>query len=208
MTQLSFIAIIASVLVGSGCLLSQGLFWKKADQDTPKWKQLFWSAIQWFDFDTAPKSRRFMLKMSLFILGLIALGCGFWDTYSATDITDRGFIACSISLCLTVFSTLLFVLLPFFVVVFKEILLKNFFNIGMRPGQTIALNILILIMWIAVFVFGIYMGSERIFSLISASAIIAIIGSLIITIIGTLGYLAIKILYALIKTFICSCMRC
>ena len=82
MTQLSFIAIIASVLTYTIWLLSNGMLWGIAAQNTPAWKRTLWKIFRWFDLDESPLWRRRFLKLLLSALFITAFCCGFWDTYS------------------------------------------------------------------------------------------------------------------------------
>ena len=106
MTQLSFIAIIASVLTYTIWLLSNGMLWGIAAQNTPAWKRTLWKIFRWFDLDESPLWRRRFLKLLLSALFITAFCCGFWDTYSinlenkncledtALRSSDNGFFLC------------------------------------------------------------------------------------------------------------------
>ncbi len=203
MTQLSFIAIIASVLVGLGCLLSQGLFWEKADQNTPKWKRILWKILRWFDLDEAPKRRKFLLKLLYSIVVLTALGCGFWDTYSAKSPEERGFFMGVQALVVSVLSFFLLVLISTWGITnFKENITKNYFKLNCKQPLITATNIAILCFWIAVLTFGIYSGSGHVFALISVSAAITGICSFILTFVGMFCWLIVTIIVYPLRAYI------
>ncbi len=110
MTPLSFIAIIASVMVGVGFILSLGI-WHKAKEDTPTWKRILWKILRWLDLDEAPKWRKILLKLLYSAVVLTALGCGFWDTYSANSPEERGFFMGLLVLVISALSFFLLVLI-------------------------------------------------------------------------------------------------
>ena len=205
MTQLSFIAIIASVLTYTIWLLSNGMLWGIAAQNTPAWKRTLWKIFRWFDLDESPLWRRRFLKLLLSALFITAFCCGFWDTYS---INLENKTVWRILLC--VFMTMA----SFFVTIGicftahnpEDVLSNDYFNLWNRNKSSASqikkitvINSGILFLWVIVFAGGIYLRNiEQTFAWLSLSALTTAILCFLLIMCAVLAYALYKVLYCII----------
>ena len=196
MTLLSFIAIITTVILGLGWRLSLGIDWKYADTNTPVWKKNLWKFLRWFDIDEAPALRRLLLKILGSVLFLIPLACGFWDTYTATE--EHGFFYGLIAFVVSLSSLITLLLIIMGVTSLKELISFDYFNIGWSTSKITVLNIAILCIFTAMFIWFICLGDEHTFALISISGVITAIICLLLTIAGGACWAIYKIITIII----------
>lgn len=207
MTQLSFIAIIASILTYAIWLLSNGILWGIATKDTPAWKRTLWKIFSWFNLDEAPLWRRFLLKLLLSILVVTALCCGFLDTYSINP-ENKTVLRIVLNILTTLASVFVVAAICFTIHHPADVLSHDYFNLRKKTqspeSQTIkiiAINSGIFILWIAVFIGGICLKPDeplQTFAWLSLSAVIATILCGLLAVCSVIVFILSTMLYYII----------
>lgn len=205
MTQLSFIAITASVLTYAIWLLSEGISWRIATKDTPAWKRTLWKIFRWFDLDESPLWRRLLLKLLLSILIVTALCCGFWDTYSI-NLENKTVWRILLCVLLTIASFFVTIGICFSAHNPEDVLGIDYFSLwnkkksySSQNKKIIAINCSILFIWLIVFAGGIYLENiEQTFAWLSLSALISAILCFLLTMCTAFAYALYKVLYCII----------
>lgn len=205
MTQLSFIAIIASVLTYTIWLLSNGMLWGIAAPNTPAWKRTLWKIFRWFDLDESPLWRRRFLKLLLSALFITAFCCGFWDTYSI-NLENKTVWRILLCVLLTIASFFVTIGICFSAHNPEDVLGVDYFSLwnkkksySSQNKKIIAINCSILFIWLIVFAGGIYLENiEQTFAWLSLSALISAILCFLLTMCAAFAYALYKVLYYII----------
>lgn len=205
MTQLSFIAIIASVLTYTIWLLSNGMLWGIAAQNTPAWKRTLWKIFRWFDLDESPLWRRRFLKLLLSALFITAFCCGFWDTYSI-NLENKTVWRILLCVLLTMASFFVTIGICFTAHNPEDVLSNDYFNLwnwnkssASQVKKITVINSGILFLWVIVFAGGIYLENiEQTFAWLSLSALISAILCFLLTMCAAFAYALYKVLYYII----------
>lgn len=219
MNVLSIIAIIASVLAGMLWIFSIAAIvpYPKITPRSSALKQLLCKAIDWLDLDEAPAWRRILFKILFSVLIMTALGCGFYDTYSSLAPENRSFLNALIAIIITFISFGLIFVGCIGIAHPIKTLSANYFKLDCcdtddyesgyknRLRNCIALNSIILCLWIAVFVVCLYvLNSCNIFLIITLSAILTAVLCIILTLLGCICFvLFLLIKHAIIIPFLC-----
>ena len=205
MTQLSFIAIIASVLTYTIWLLSNGMLWGIAAQNTPAWKRTLWKIFRWFDLDESPLWRRRFLKLLLSALFITAFCCGFWDTYSI-NLENKTVWRILLCVLLTMASFFVTIGICFTAHNPEDVLSNDYFNLwnwnkssASQVKKITVINSGILFLWVIVFAGGIYLRNiEQTFAWLSLSALTTAILCFLLIMCAVLAYALYKVLYCII----------
>lgn len=205
MTQLSFIAIIASVLTYTIWLLSNGMLWGIAAQNTPAWKRTLWKIFRWFDLDESPLWRRRFLKLLLSALFITAFCCGFWDTYSI-NLENKTVWRILLCVLLTMASFFVTIGICFTAHNPEDVLSNDYFNLwnwnkssASQVKKITVINSGILFLWVIVFAGGIYLRNiEQTFAWLSLSALTTAILCFLLTMCAAFAYALYKVLYYII----------
>ncbi|MCX4348647.1 MAG: hypothetical protein OSJ76_02560 [Alphaproteobacteria bacterium] len=205
MTQLSFIAIIASVLTYTIWLLSNGMLWGIAAQNTPAWKRTLWKIFRWFDLDESPLWRRRFLKLLLSALFITAFCCGFWDTYSI-NLENKTVWRILLCVLLTMASFFVTIGICFTAHNPENVLSNDYFNLwnwnkssASQVKKITVINSGILFLWVIVFAGGIYLRNiEQTFAWLSLSALTTAILCFLLIMCAVLAYALYKVLYCII----------
>ena len=204
MTQLSFIAIIASVLTYTIWLLSNGMLWGIAAQNTPAWKRTLWKIFRWFDLDESPLWRRRFLKLLLSALFITAFCCGFWDTYSI-NLENKTVWRILLCVLLTMASFFVTIGICFTAHNPEDVLSNDYFNLwnwnkssASQVKKITVINSGILFLWVIVFAGGIYLRNiEQTFAWLSLSALTTAILCFLLIMCAVLAYALYKVLYCI-----------
>jgi len=202
MTQLSFIAIIASVLTYTIWLLSNGMLWGIAAPNTPAWKRTLWKIFRWFDLDESPLWRRRFLKLLLSALFITAFCCGFWDTYSI-NLENKTVWRILLCVLLTMASFFVTIGICFTAHNPEDVLSNDYFNLwnwnkssASQVKKITVINSGILFLWVIVFAGGIYLRNiEQTFAWLSLSALTTAILCFLLIMCAVLAYALYKVLY-------------
>lgn len=205
MTQLSFIAIIASVLTYALWFLSHIALWEIAAKGTPAWKLRLWKIYCWFDLDEAPLWRRRFLKLLLSALFITALCCGFWDTYSI-NLENKTVWRILLCVLLTMASFFVTIGICFTAHNPENVLSNDYFNLwnwnkssASQVKKITVINSGILFLWVIVFAGGIYLRNiEQTFAWLSLSALTTAILCFLLIMCAVLAYALYKVLYCII----------
>jgi len=205
MTQLSFIAIIASVLTYTIWLLSNGMLWGIAAPNTPAWKRTLWKIFRWFDLDESPLWRRRFLKLLLSALFITAFCCGFWDTYSI-NLENKTVWRILLCFLLTMASFFVTIGICFTAHNPEDVLSNDYFNLwnwnkssASQVKKITVINSGILFLWVIVFAGGIYLRNiEQTFAWLSLSALTTAILCFLLIMCAVLAYALYKVLYCII----------
>ncbi len=205
MTQLSFIAIIVSVLTYTIWLLSNGMLWGIAAQNTPAWKRTLWKIFRWFDLDESPLWRRRFLKLLLSALFITAFCCGFWDTYSI-NLENKTVWRILLCVLLTMASFFVTIGICFTAHNPEDVLSNDYFNLwnwnkssASQVKKITVINSGILFLWVIVFAGGIYLRNiEQTFAWLSLSALTTAILCFLLIMCAVLAYALYKVLYCII----------
>lgn len=205
MTQLSFIAIIASVLTYTIWLLSNGMLWGIAAPNTPAWKRTLWKIFRWFDLDESPLWRRRFLKLLLSALFITAFCCGFWDTYSI-NLENKTVWRILLCVLLTMASFFVTIGICFTAHNPEDVLSNDYFNLwkwnkssASQVKKITVINSGILFLWVIVFAGGIYLRNiEQTFAWLSLSALTTAILCFLLIMCAVLAYALYKVLYCII----------
>lgn len=208
MTLLSIIAIIASVLAGMVWIFSiLAIVPYPKNPQSSALKQILCKALNWLDLEDAPAWRRILFKILFSALIIAALGCGFYDTYSSFSPENRDFFGVLGAIIITAASFILIFLGCIFLMHPIETLSNNYLKLDCcdtyygsdhksRLRKCIAINSVILCLWIAVFAVCLCTTNAfNAFSLIALSAFITAIICIILTLLGCICYL----LFLLVK---------
>lgn len=219
MNVLSIIAIIASVLAGMVWVFSLVAIvpYPKITPRSSALKQLWYKAIDWLDLDEAPAWRRILFKILFSVLIMTALCCGFYGNYSSLAPENRSFINALIAIIITFISFGLIFVGCIGIAHPIKTLSANYFKLDCcdtddyesgyknRLRNCIALNSIILCLWIAVFVVCLYVLNDcNVFVIIALSTLIAIVLCIILTFLTCICFvLFLLIKYTIVIPFFC-----
>ena len=207
MTQLSFIAIIASVLTYALWFLSHIALWEIAAKGTTERKLRLWKIYCWFDLDEAPLWRRRFLKLLLSALFITAFCCGFWDTYSINP-ENKTVLRIVLNILTTLASVFVVAAICFTIHHPSDVLSHDHFNLrkktkspASQTRKVIVVNCGILILWMAIFIGGICLKPDeplQTFAWLSLSAVITTILCGLLAVCSVIVFMLSAMLYYII----------
>lgn len=217
MSVLFIIAITASVL--SGMLLTFSIAstapYPKINSQSSALKQLLYKAIDWLNLDEAPIRRRISLRILFSVLVITALGCGFYDTYSSFEPTERNCFN-ALGSCVITIASFIFIIMGCIGIAHPiKMLTTNYFQLECcdadrhgshyknRLRNCIVLNSFILCILLATFViFSSLCNGCGAFVIICVSVVTTAVLLCVLTALGFICYLLFLLIEHLLLTYI------